>query len=984
MGWQKWSVALLFGSVLVGAQANPLNFDDVHGYTYSATGCTYTEIPKATCTNIPYDYHGLNMPAFWVINGCAYAPDSQYCKGTVDKLHPNVAVVPPSTAWSVRDYYDAMDFDGVVVTLLGGTGTITLGTSFFGNDFQGETINIDHPAQVIERHYDGLATISISSSDTMILDNIQVRTSLCKGRYFNFGFTSDTYLGTQRYKSSMGPLACQGYISANQIDPANGNATVQSNGQLINAWDGSCTLTGQGHIPSNPYWTRVTYGVIADVCDFVPPAARPQHGMAVSDRLFVTVDPQSGTVNNLFNDTYTASDYTSDHSAQYGSFQWLRYIAGDRSNEGLPTTDGSFRQRISVLGDIINSSPAPVGPPQALWDQLLVDRLTKASLVTEAAAYARFKQENSQRTNVVYVGANDGFLHAFRAGVLDAQNHTIGTVAAPNDGKELLAYSPSNALATLYSSNDELSYADQHYTHQYYVDGSPGTGDAYLQGQWQTLLIGGLGAGGNAAGPVHNDRHSAAGLLYVMNITDPGNFSAAAVKNGQLKIQELNSGAAGVAGVIDNATITCNHTKTPCSQHMGAIYGTPAIVRMHNGHWNAIFGNGLYAQSGHGGVFILNQLDNVHSGDNYYLDAPATVPKGVKNGIVEVNGVDLDGDGIIDYIYAGDVLGNVWRFDVTSANPADWASTAPVKVFPMPGFMPPNLQPITTKVLVTTVATGAGTNNILMEFGTGRAYPLISSGIYSTYPFIAERYSAAGIQTIYGVWDWQLAKWNALPSATQDSHYKYHAVDALPMGSTLRDRDTVLTAVRDGYGLSRTSYELHPVCWIEGSNIADCANYNEYGWKLDLPGIGGTRVTCSYSDMGTDCGAHEQVVYNPVLWKGYFILNTINAYPATAPLLPYTIFGYTVYLDNNGLPSGFANSHEAPLIDYKSNGLVTDASGTPELFTDNNSYVWLFVNVDRGLSMLSIEPGIASTDLLGFHPAPVKKTLKTVTWTQLR
>ncbi|WP_368737425.1 PilC/PilY family type IV pilus protein, partial [Parazoarcus communis] len=114
-----------------------------------------------------------------------------------------------------------------------------------------------------------------------------------------------------------------------------------------------------------------------------------------------------------------------------------------------------------------------------------------------------------------------------------------------------------------------------------------------------------------------------------------------------------------------------------------------------------LFGNGLNSSSGGAGLYImLVASDGTTS--FYYLDTgygPSKDPLKAnnKNGIAYVTPADLDGDHITDYVYAGDAFGNVWRFDLTSQNPASWSvSSAPM-------FSTPAGQPITSKVAVAAI-----------------------------------------------------------------------------------------------------------------------------------------------------------------------------------------------------------------------------------------------------------------------------------------
>ena len=161
----------------------------------------------------------------------------------------------------------------------------------------------------------------------------------------------------------------------------------------------------------------------------------------------------------------------------------LGYIRGHSINEGTSGDDGEFRERVTVagkLGDIVHSTPVYVGKPQ------YIGRDYGAYPATNH--YSDFVTAYQNRTPLVYAGANDGMLHAFKAG----------------DGSELFAYVPNLVF-------DNLKYlADSAYEHLFYVDQTPSVkqGERLLGTTGvQTMLVGGLGKGGKG--------------YYALNGTDP-------------------------------------------------------------------------------------------------------------------------------------------------------------------------------------------------------------------------------------------------------------------------------------------------------------------------------------------------------------------------------------------------------------------------------------------------------------------------------
>jgi type IV pilus assembly protein PilY1 len=875
----------------LGHAATVIGFDDITG---AVSNCVGTIIPGAACISIPGNYQGFTWDNGWVVNGCAYTPGSGYCKSTVSP--PNVLFNGYSRPLTIkRSDGSQFNYFGASVGLAWAPGPVTFAGLRNGATVYSTSVNLSlNPIQVNVYFYN-IDTLYITSQNQIALDSFSLSPSLCQTPNLTYNVTSPALLGNQIYYSFADFNTCMGSLTATALNQTTG-AYAQTP-----TWDGGCTLSG----PAIPPTTQVPTGP-KPPCYYVPPSGQPAAAQGISNRTLVTYDPDLTQDQPLFHSNLTDSEYTNAKNAEYGNISWLRYIAGDTTQEGLPTATGKLRQRTSQLGDIVDSSPTVVGPPNAAFDQMTKDLLTGASLSTEASAYAAFKTKYANRANVIYVGANDGFLHAFRGGTQNSSGVTVGS-SIPNDGRELLAYAPATPLSTLYSPDIPLNYSDQSYNHNYFVDATAGTGDAYINGAWQTLLIGGLGAGGNATGPVTSDSNTAASTIYLLNVTDPNNFTTVSAQNALNVQAEVISGQAGVAATRSQSPLTCSKftdttpiISTACIKSMGAIYGTPVIQRMHNGNYDAIVGNGLYSLTGNAGIFILDALDNINDTNNYFLAAPSPVITGQKNGVVQVTPVDLDGDQVIDYIYAGDLQGNVWRYDVTGANASAWYKTPPVKI-----FSTPNGQPITTKLMVTTVNTSTG-KSVLIEFGTGRAWPLLNS--------FGNNY-ATGTQSIYGIWDWQMANWNAV-SAT-----KFNSLATLPAGSALVTQQLGPNTIL--HGITYRTMNAQPVCWIGAANIPGCSKYTNYGWKIDLPGIG-------------NAGFQEQVVFNPQLLNGTLVVNTLTpGWPLN------TSVGYSMTITNvGGAPPTTFFADAASALNVV--GAQLSGLGTAVFYSTTNSQVKMY------------------------------------------
>lgn len=327
----------------------------------------------------------------------------------------------------------------------------------------------------------------------------------------------------------------------------------------------------------------------------------------------------------------------------------LNWIRGDRSLEGT-----TFRSRNYTLGDIVDSTPALVEPP---------------SNFSSDSTYNAFKSANKTRQTVLYVGANDGMLHGFRA----------------SDGKEILAYVPNAVFSNLNNLTSKT------YAHQYYVNGSPMTSDVkYSNNTWHSVLASGMGSGAKG--------------IFSLDVTNPGAFSESSASS-IVKFEFTDANDSDV----------------------GNIFSAPSIVKMNNGKWAAVFGNGYNSTgTGQSSLYIVDietgaLIKKISTGLGN-----TTTPNALQNPTL----IDKDGNGTVDYAYAGDSYGRVWKFDLTSSNTGAW-------VVANSGSPLINVtQPITSQVDVSPSPNGG----YMVLFGTGK------------YLEVADK-SDTSPNAFYGVWD---------------------------------------------------------------------------------------------------------------------------------------------------------------------------------------------------------------------------------------
>jgi len=347
----------------------------------------------------------------------------------------------------------------------------------------------------------------------------------------------------------------------------------------------------------------------------------------------------------------------------------LTYLRGDRSNEGK---GHGFRKRNKLLGDIVHSKAIHVGAPPAH------PGTGHACTARGASKYPAFVEKHKKRTSVVYVGANDGALHGFRA----------------DNGQEVLAYLPDN----LFSRESRKGYrylTKPGYKHRYYVDGTPFVADAFIKGtasdrQWQTVLLGSEGAGGRG--------------LFALNVTNPDAFS------------EANA-----------SKIVMWEFSNKDDPHLGYTFAQPTIALMPNCRWAAIVGNGyadtaLDKTAGQSQLFIIyldGGTDGVWTLGKDYIRIPTGVGShSNRNGLSTPSVVDLNRDGVADRAYAGDLQGNLWVFDFTSPNPTDWIRNKKL-LFAAGKKQPITVQPTLIRHPVLRTPTSP---DLMVFFGTGQYF----------------------------------------------------------------------------------------------------------------------------------------------------------------------------------------------------------------------------------------------------------------------
>jgi type IV pilus assembly protein PilY1 len=363
-----------------------------------------------------------------------------------------------------------------------------------------------------------------------------------------------------------------------------------------------------------------------------------------------------------------------------------------------------------------------------------------------------------------------------------------------------------------------IDFPNTQYAHAFYVDAAPGTGDVFYGGTWHTWVVGGLGAGGQA--------------IYALDVSSPSTFA-----------QTPAAATAIVKGEWNSSTLTCPNTAN-CKNNLGYTYGTPQLRRLHDGKWAVIFGNGFGSTSGDAGIFVMT-IDPSTAASTFYYLSTGNGTAASPNGISYTSPADLDGDHVSDFVYAGDLKGNIWRFDLRSATETSWAVT------PGPVFTTPAGQPITTALVIASGAASTGAlQQLMILFGSGQKSP-VSTTAPATY--------ATGTQTLYGVWDWNMASWNSVSAAAYASMTAAAAGTAGVSGTNKTVAKTNLqqqVVTINATTMNRDIMTNSTVCWAGTTGCTTSATA-KFGWYIDLP------------------GTQEQVIFSPELVAQALTVNTI-------------------------------------------------------------------------------------------------------------
>lgn len=340
------------------------------------------------------------------------------------------------------------------------------------------------------------------------------------------------------------------------------------------------------------------------------------------------------------------SSLTTTQKANAEGANLVKYLRGQYSHEDRDTNlddDRVFRRRTAVMGDTLESTPTFMGKPVFSYPY---------------PGYTTFKSDQSSNAVVnagtVYIGANDGMMHAFSA----------------ENGVERWAYIPSMVMPNLWKLAD-FNYSTSHIN---LVNGTPVVTDVCTANcnvastaVWKTILVGGLNAGGRG--------------YYALDVTNP---------NSPTLLWELTT-TAGSGSVQDD--------------DIGFSFGQPVVTRKSDGTWVVLVTSGYNNTSpgdGKGYLYVLNAATGaIISKISTNVGDTAT-----PSGLAKIAGYNVEiGGNAVGYVYGGDLQGNIWRFDVNSSTAATVGTGSVFKFATLySDTAGTNPQPITTTPILGKIA----------------------------------------------------------------------------------------------------------------------------------------------------------------------------------------------------------------------------------------------------------------------------------------
>jgi len=497
---------------------------------------------------------------------------------------------------------------------------------------RGDYFSAQNPQELVKALSDILNSISLrrnSSSAMSVSSSVMTAGSLA----YSTGYDTSNWMGNVVAKK---PLA---------------------NGTLGTAlWDAGCILTG-GNCASTG--TNAGTGRTPASRQILTSSSASGTGVPFAwgslsnqQQVWLNQNPASGTA--------CASPSGTTGGCDGSGSKRLDYIRGDRTQEAAGSTP-QFRARTSLLGAVINSSAIYHSLPSSGYRDIFPASSPEATAAAAGNTYEKFASDNRNNRAVLYVGANDGMLHAFDA----------------NNGNELWAYVPYAVSQNL----NKLTASP--YKFQSFVDNSPEIQDVFTGGQWRTLLVGTLRMGGRG--------------VYALDVTDP---------------DAVNENTAGTRVKWEFSNYVGSS-----ANNLGYTFGQPNIVRLRNGKWVVLVPAGYFQDPSTDNTDPTSSLPaaSLKVSSLFVLDAgngsviaelktPASI---TSYGLSTASVGSYGRDQMADFAIAGDLVGNLWRFDLTDLSTVDQIFSPATN----------GAQPITS---MPQIFPDTATQGVIVVFGTGK------------------------------------------------------------------------------------------------------------------------------------------------------------------------------------------------------------------------------------------------------------------------
>lgn len=604
-------------------------------------------------------------------------------------------------------------------------------------------------------------------------------------------------------------------VSASNTAPAVASAQIQSGSlKYLGSFDGD---DGHGELitfivkADGSFDTRLKNDGTLDRTYYHWAAHTKLTETAPVDRQIITNNGNSTGLPFKWNslpDAYKTDAFGGTNSTAEARLNWLR---GDRTNESPNGLKFRKRNLNSILGPVVSSNPDVMGPPSADY------------FGTAFPEYGAFVSANKSRTSVVWVGAGDGMLHGFNA----STDRNLG-------GTPIISYVPQLTADRLRNwvepATDKV---------QAFVDGTPFAADVLLGSTntvstapgydsaqpapagWRTYLFSSLGRGAKG--------------IFALDVTNPTNLTeanASSIFKWQFSESDDNSGDLGYNLSQIGSPSRVSESANP-------------VVKMNNGKFAVLLPNGVKSTNGASALYILfinGPTSGTWNTSTNYVKLVADA--GGANGLSQPTWIDTNNDGVADYIYAGDLKGNLWKFDVSSKSPSDWK----VAFSGRPLFIA-KASNGTTRLPITTAPEYRfhPLGGVVINIATGKSI------IESDFPDTSGK-----INAVYGIWDKPLYSSQAYidtPALLDD------ATDGLPRTRnqltartfnriTLADADPTNGTVGQGY--------------ITGASIGDWSLTK--GWYFEWPATG------------------EMTISNPTIAQGLLFVVSITPSDSSADI----------------------------------------------------------------------------------------------------